>query len=101
MAIGYIELMSGITSSLPPLPIAEMGTPALTPLGKPLRDCRVMVVSSAGVHLDADPPFKQDNDMSFRRIPHSVSPTSSGCPTRPPRVVRGRRTSTWSTPTSG
>ena len=75
MAIGYIELMSGITSSLPPLPIAEMGTPALTPLGKPLRGCRVMVVSSAGVHLDADPPFKQDNDMSFRRIPHSVSPS--------------------------
>jgi D-proline reductase (dithiol) PrdB len=73
MAIQYIELMSRITSSLPPLPIAEMGQPALTALNKPLSECRVMIVSSAGVHLAADAGFKDDNDMTFRRIPQDVS----------------------------
>ena len=72
LAINYIDLMSRITSSLPPLPIAEMGQPSLTPLDKPLSECRVMIVSSAGVHLATDAGFKHDNDLTFRRIPQLV-----------------------------
>ena len=43
MPIRYAELMGEITG-LPPLPIAEMGPPALTPPRKPLREARVMIV---------------------------------------------------------
>jgi len=75
MPIRYIELMSDITSSLPPLPIAEMGPPVLTPLKKPLRQARVMIVASAGVHLKEDQPFSSPNDMTFRRLPAAVAPS--------------------------
>lgn len=48
-----------------------------TPLAKPLGACRVALVTSAGVHLDADPPFdlaSRDGDPTFRRIPGDVEP---------------------------
>lgn len=48
-----------------------------TPLRKPLVDCRVALVSTAGVHLRAQPPFDMLNplgDPSFRDIPATVSP---------------------------
>ncbi len=73
MPIRYAELMGEITG-LPPLPIAEMGPPVLTPPRKPLSACRVMIVTSAGVHLDADPPFQHPNDMTFRCIEQSTPP---------------------------
>jgi D-proline reductase (dithiol) PrdB len=73
MTIRYAELMGEITG-LPPLPVAEMGPPVLTPLGKPLSEARVIIVTSAGVHLDSDPPFKHPNDMTYRRIPHATPP---------------------------
>ena len=75
MPIRYIDLMSEITSSLPPLPIAEMGPPVLTPLKKPLHQARVMIITSAGVHLKEDPPFSSPNDMTFRRLPAAVAPS--------------------------
>jgi D-proline reductase (dithiol) PrdB len=74
MPIRYAELMSAITPTLPPLPIAAMGTPVLTPLRKPLAEARVMILTSAGVHLASDPPFSSPNDMTFRRLPQSVAP---------------------------
>jgi D-proline reductase (dithiol) PrdB len=73
MPIRYAELMGEITG-LPPLPVADMGPPMLTPLRKPLREARVIIVTSAGVHLDTDPPFNHPNDMTFRRIPHATPP---------------------------
>ena len=73
MPIRYAELMGEITG-LPALPVAEMGPPVLRPLGKPLREARVMIVTSAGVHLDTQPPFNHPNDMTFRRIPHATPP---------------------------
>jgi D-proline reductase (dithiol) PrdB len=73
MPIRYAELMGEITG-LPPLPIAEMGPPVLAPLGKPLSEARVMIVTSAGVHLDSDPPFRHPNDMTLRRIDQSTPP---------------------------
>jgi D-proline reductase (dithiol) PrdB len=86
MPIRYAELMGEITG-LPPLPIAEMGPPPLTPLRKPLREARVMIVTSAGVHLDDDPPFDHPNDMTYRRIPHHT-PAGRLRPSHPTPVRR-------------
>jgi D-proline reductase (dithiol) PrdB len=49
-----------------------------TPLRKPLRECRVALLTTAGISLKADVPFdtereRQDpfwGDPSFRKIPH-------------------------------
>jgi D-proline reductase (dithiol) PrdB len=84
--IRYAELMGEITG-LPPLPIAEMGPPVLTPLRKPLREARVMIVTSAGVHLEGDAPFNHPNDMTFRRIPHAT-PAERLRPSHPTPVRR-------------
>ncbi len=86
MPIRYAELMGEITG-LPPLPVAEMGPPTLTPLGKPLREARVMIVTSAGVHLDGEPPFEHPNDLTFRRIPHAT-PRERLRPSHPTPVRR-------------
>jgi len=46
-----------------------------SPLGKPVRECRVALVTTAGVHLAAQPPFDVDaalGDPSYREIPGDV-----------------------------
>lgn len=73
MPLSYIWLTSDITSSLPPLPIAAMGPPTLAPLSRDLSQSRVLLVGSAGVHLDHDPPFAPINDLSYRRIPRDTT----------------------------
>ena len=43
-----------------------------TPLARPVRDCAVALVTTAGVHLRTEPPFDMadpDGDPSFRVIP--------------------------------
>ncbi len=43
-----------------------------TPLGKPLAECRVAIVTTSGVHLRDQPPFDMKNpngDPTFREIP--------------------------------
>ena len=87
MPLRYIELVSAVTRSLPPLPIADMGPPVLTPLRKPLREARVMIITSAGVHRKGDPPFSPTNDMTFRRLPQAMEP-SQLLPSHPTPVRR-------------
>jgi D-proline reductase (dithiol) PrdB len=43
-----------------------------TLLGKPLSECKVVLISTGGVHLRSDPPFKVNSDSSFRVIPKDV-----------------------------
>ncbi len=46
-----------------------------TPLAKPLKDCKVALVTTAGVHLLGQPPFDmldKDGDASFRELPSST-----------------------------
>lgn len=46
-----------------------------SPLSRPLAECRVAVVSTAGFHRSTDPPFDVDaalGDPSFRTIPSDV-----------------------------
>ena len=70
----YLELVNEITAPLPPMPVAEMGTPPWTPLRVPLEQATVMIVSSAGVHLRDESPFAPVDDLTFRRIPADISP---------------------------
>ena len=43
-----------------------------TPLSKPLRECKVVLISTGGVHLHHDRPFRVDGDASYRVIPKNV-----------------------------
>lgn len=42
-----------------------------TPLPKPLKECRVALVSSGGFYLKTQPPFVE-NDLSYRKIPRDA-----------------------------
>jgi D-proline reductase (dithiol) PrdB len=68
-----------------------MATPPWQPLRAPLAETTVMLVSSAGVHLRADPPFKPVDDLTFRRIPADTLPTllrpSHPSPIRRPGLI--------------
>ena len=57
----------------------------LTPLKKPLSEATVMILTSAGVRRKEEPAFASMNDMSFRRVPHSIS-AGSLCPSHPAPV---------------
>lgn len=51
---------------------ADMGPPALTRLPKNLAQCKVMLVTTAGLHLKTDKPFSRDfrvSDCSYRELP--------------------------------
>ncbi|MBI2943578.1 MAG: hypothetical protein HYY25_05210 [Candidatus Wallbacteria bacterium] len=48
-----------------------------TPLRKPLAQCRVALVTTAGVHLTDQPPFDmkdKQGDPSFRELPPTLEP---------------------------
>lgn len=50
---------------------------AWTPLEKPLSECTVTLVTTAGVHLRSQTPFdvmKEDGDWSLREIPSDTPP---------------------------
>jgi len=59
----------------------EPGEIPFTPLKKPLRECTVALISTAGIARNNDPPFDQEGerrnpwwgDPSFRRIPLGTS----------------------------
>lgn len=44
-----------------------------TSLSKPLKECRLALVSSGGFYLKSEPPFAED-DASYRRIPRDTNP---------------------------
>ena len=48
-------------------PVPEFDEPAFTPLGKPLPDARVAIVTSAALHRSGDEAFSQ-GDTSYRSI---------------------------------
>jgi len=63
------------------LPAAREDPLPFTPLGKPLSECRVAAVTTAGIYVKGvEPPFDQEGerqrptwgDPSFRRIPRDV-----------------------------
>lgn len=76
MPIHYLDLMNEITAPMPPMPIAQLPPPALTPLGRPLAEATVLVVNSAGVHLRTEEPFQFVDDLTCRRVDQTVAPTA-------------------------
>ena len=52
-------------------PCLEYDSVPWTPLSKDLSQCKVALVTSAGVHLRTDQPF-QSGDTSYRVIPSSA-----------------------------
>jgi D-proline reductase (dithiol) PrdB len=55
--------------------LADYGPPPWAPFRKPLADCTIALVTTAGVHLKNDPPFNmadQDGDPSYRVIPRGA-----------------------------
>jgi D-proline reductase (dithiol) PrdB len=56
--------------------LEDYGPPPWAPLRKPLAECTVALVTTAGVHLRGDKPFNmadQDGDPSYRVIPRGTS----------------------------
>ena len=85
--IRYIDLVNSVTPRLPPLPVAELGTPRLASPAAPIAGSRLIIVTSAGVRERASPPFLPVNDLSFRRLPTSL-PSASLAPSHPTPVRR-------------
>ena len=55
-------------NSLLTLPVQENAATPWTPLARPLAECRLALVTTAGLHLRTDTPFASA-DPSFRVIP--------------------------------
>ncbi len=58
--------------ALPQLRSLVQGTIPWVPLSKPLRECKVVLISTGGVHLRHDRPFHVDGDASYRVIPKAT-----------------------------
>ena len=58
--------------ALPQLKRLSVGEIPWSPLRKPLSECTVVLVTTGGVHLRSDPPFKVNSDSSFRVIPNGA-----------------------------
>ncbi len=57
--------------------VVESESVPWTPLRKPLRDCKMALITTGGVHLRTDKPFDMtdpDGDPSYREIPSTVQP---------------------------
>src|SRR5262249_52428440 len=60
--------------ALPQLKRLARGAIPWAPLKKPLWDSTVVLISTGGVHLGSDRPFKLNSDSSFRVIPKDSRP---------------------------
>ncbi|RMF86778.1 MAG: hypothetical protein D6736_14345 [Nitrospinota bacterium] len=75
MAIAYMELVKEQYVGFPDYRWSVYDSSPWTPLTKPLRDCRVALISSGGVYHKTQPPFNPEkNDLTFREIPKAVDP---------------------------
>lgn len=73
MPIAYIPRTRDRYAGYAPYKWALNDDAPWTPLARPLRDCRLGLVSSGGFYLRDQPPF-QDNDASIRIIPMDADP---------------------------
>lgn len=69
------DLRQKTRTHLPDFDFTVVDPVPFTPLAKPLRDCRVALISTAGLHLPDQPPFDREShsgDSSYRAIPHDA-----------------------------
>ncbi len=76
MPVRYIDqVRQVIYPNQPPYQWSTFETTPWTPLTKPLKKCRVALLSSSGIHLKDQPPFDSvKNDLSWREIPIDADP---------------------------
>jgi D-proline reductase (dithiol) PrdB len=83
----YIELLDELSAPLPPSPWVESRGVPWTPLAKPLAECTVMLLGSAGVRRTGEPPFQPANDLTLRLIDAETS-AADLAPSHPAPVRR-------------
>ncbi len=62
------------TIALPQLRRVVSGAPPWTPLRRPLPGTTVAIVTTAGVHMRQDRPFRLNGDATYRAIPGTAEP---------------------------
>jgi len=62
------------TIALPQLRRLTSGAIPWSPLQGPLPEATVALITTSGVHLREDPPFKLSSDSTFRVIPRTANP---------------------------
>lgn len=67
-----VRLASAI--ALPQLRRMALDTVPWAPLGRPLEEATVAIVTTSGTHLASDPPFNLTSDATFRVIPGTAEP---------------------------
>jgi D-proline reductase (dithiol) PrdB len=71
MPIAYIARTRERYAAYPPYKWTVNTDAPWTPLGKPVKDCRIALVSSGGFYVAGERPF-DDNDLSYRLIPRDT-----------------------------
>ena len=68
MPIAYIQRTRERYAEYPPYKWVVNTDAPWAPLGKPLKDCRLALLSSGGFYVEGQEPFGE-NDVSYRLIP--------------------------------
>ena len=64
-----------IRKKYPPFDYTVMNDTPVTPLAKPLNECKLALVTTGGLHLKTDAPFDTkfiEGDCSYRILPNNV-----------------------------
>jgi D-proline reductase (dithiol) PrdB len=82
-----MEFIDRLSAPLPPSPVVESRGVPWAPLIKPLAECTVMLLNSAGVRPKDEPAFQPSNDLTFRLIPADAA-AADLAPSHPAPVRR-------------
>src|SRR5574337_1855501 len=68
--VAYIEQIRRLYANEPPYRWTVNLTSPWTPMVKPVRECRIALISSGGIYHKSQEPFNPvKNDLTFREIP--------------------------------
>ncbi len=71
--VAYIEQVRRIFPDDPPYQWTVNATSPWTPMAKPVRECRIALISSGGIYHRKQEPFESvKNDLTLREIPKDV-----------------------------
>jgi len=71
--VAYIEQVRRMYPNDPPYQWTVSATSPWTPMAKPVRDCRIALISSGGIYHRTQEPFDNvKNDLTFREIQKEV-----------------------------
>ncbi|MDE2058760.1 MAG: hypothetical protein KGL31_07615 [candidate division NC10 bacterium] len=71
--VAYIEQIGRLYANEPPYRWTVNLTSPWTPMVKPVRECRIALISSGGIYHKSQEPFNPvKNDLTFREIPKTA-----------------------------